>query len=194
VAITNGYATLSQIKTYLSTSSTNDDARLESAIEAASRSIDATCRRTFFSTTATKHFEAEASDYASLPDDLLSATAVSIDLGNRNYIVLPATDYEFEPNETPYTSIHTAPGGINSFPTGRRGMRIAGNWGFCTTGSHPDAINNACLILAVRYFKRRDAAFGVIGTPELGFTRILATDPEVKSLLMPYRKIGVYAC
>ena len=194
MAITNGYATLSQIKTYLSTSSTNDDARLENAIEAASRAIDAACRRVFFATSATRYFEAEASDYISLPDDLLSVTELAIDQGNRNYQALAASDYELEPGTAPYTSIHTAPGGIYSFPTGRRGIRINGSFGFCATGSHPDAINAACLILAVRYFKRRDAAFGVIGTPELGYTRILGKDPEVSALLMPFKRMAVYAC
>ena len=194
MAITNGYATLSQIKTYLSTSSTNDDARLENAIEAASRAIDAACRRTFFATSATRYFEAEATDYISLPDDLLSVTELAIDTGNRNYVALSASDYELEPGTAPYTSIHTAPGGTRYFPTGRRGIRINGSFGFCATGSHPDAINNACLILAVRYFKRRDAAFGVIGTPELGFTRIQSKDPEAASLIMPYRRMAVYAC
>jgi len=46
----------------------------------------------------------------------------------------------------------------------------------------------------VRFFKRRDAAFGVIGTPELGFSRVSSKDPEVNSLLTQYRKIAVYGC
>lgn len=191
MAIVNGYATLAEIKTYLSTASTNDDARLESAIESASRAIDATCRRQFFATTATRYFEAEESDYLSLPDDLLSVTELAIDLGNRNYVALAATDYELEPNTTPYTSIYISPTGAQSFPLGRRGVRIQGSFGYCATGSHPQAIKSACLILAVRYFKRRDAAFGVLGTPELGYTRITSKDPEVSALLSAYRRVEV---
>lgn len=194
VAIVNGYATLAEIKTYLSTTAATDDARLEAAIEAASRAIDATCRREFFATSATRYFEAEASDYISLADDLLSITQIAIDIGNRNYIALSPSDYELEPGDQPYTSIHTAPGGTQSFPTGRRGIRIQGSFGFCATGQHPQAIKAACLILAVRYFKRRDAVFGVIGTPELGYTRISAKDPEVAPLLRPYVRMDVYAC
>lgn len=190
MAITNGYATLSQIKTYLSTSSTNDDARLENAIESASRAIDAVCRRTFFATSAVKYFEAREAMYARLPDDLLSVTTFAYDSGDRNYVNFAMTDYELEPG-IPYTDAHIAPGSSKHFPLGRRGLRIDGSWGFCTTGAHPDAINGACLILAVRYFKRRDAAFGVLGTPELGFTRITARDPEVRQLLYPYIKVEV---
>lgn len=191
MAITNGYATLSQIKTYLSTSSTNDDARLENAIESASRAIDAVCRRTFFATSAVKYFEAREAMYARLPDDLLSVTTFAYDSGDRNYVNFAVSDYELEPLPGPYSEVHIAPGSDKSFPLGRRGLRIDGSWGYCATGSYPDAINGACLILAVRYFKRRDAAFGVLGTPELGFQRITSRDPEVKQLLYPYIKVDV---
>jgi uncharacterized phiE125 gp8 family phage protein len=192
MAITNGYATLSQIKTYLSTASTNDDARLENAIEAASRAIDAETRRVFFSTTATKYFQAESTEYLCLDDDLLSVTTLAVDDNYRNYRTLASTDFELE-TTSPFQEIYIAPASSASFPTSRRGVRIAGSWGYCATGSHPDAINNACLILAVRYFKRRDAAFGVIGTPELGYTRITAKDPEVRGLLGPYKSVHVNA-
>lgn len=191
MAIVNGYATLSEIKTYLSTTSTNDDSRLENSIEAASRAIDAICRRQFFSATSTKYFAADAHDFARLPDDLLSATEVAVDDGSRNYTALSASDYELEPTTTPYVEIYISPTVDKEFPTDRRGVKITGSWGYCTTGQHPVAIKNACLILAVRYFKRRDAAFGVLGTPELGFQRIMSKDPEVKNLLMPYVKMYI---
>lgn len=191
MSITNGYATLSQIKTYLSTTSTNDDARLENAIEAASRAIDGLCRRYFFLTADTRYYEAEASDYISIPDDIYNVTEISIDAGNRNYVALASSDYELEPGQPPYMSIHTAPGSAIAFPSGRRGIKIQGNFGYCATGQYPDAINNACLILAVRYFKRRDAAFGILGTPEIGFQRITPRDPEVRQLLYPYIRMAM---
>lgn len=194
MAITNGYATLSQLKTYLSTSTTNEDSRMESAIESASRAIDAECRRVFYSFSDVRYYQAEASDYIALPDDVLTITELACDRGNRNYVTLSVTDYELEPGHTPYTSIHQSPTSRQPFPTNRRGIRITGTFGHNTTGSYPDAINQACLILAVRFLKRRDAAFGVIGTPELGYTRIQAKDPEVRMLIQPYRRLDIYAC
>lgn len=194
MAITNGYATLQQIKTYLSTASTNDDARLELAIEAASRAIDNQTRRVFYSTTATRYFDTDEPDYLSLPDDLLSVTELAVDIGDRHYVALAPADYELEPGTAPYSSVYTSPSATLAFPRGRRGVRINGVWGYNVTGSHPQAINQACLILAVRFFKRRDAAFGVIGTPELGFTRVSSRDPEVNMLLAQYRKMAVYGC
>lgn len=190
MAITNGYATLSQIKTYLSTTSTNDDARLEQSIEAASRAIDAECRRVFYGATATRYFEAEAPNYLDLRDDLLSITELAIDKGMRLYDAVDPSTYELEPiNQPPYQRVYLSFSAQTPFPVNRRGIRINGLWGYNSTGSHPDEINNACLILAVRYFKRRDAAFGVLGTPELGFTRISARDPEIRALLNPFRRV-----
>ena len=194
MAIVNGYATLAQIKAYLSTASTNDDSRLELAIEAASRAIDNFTRRVFFSTSAIRFFEAEEPDYLSLPDDLLSVTEIAVDTGDRQYVAFGPNDFELEPGTAPYSSVYTSHLATLNFPHGRRGVRINGSWGYNATGSHPQAINQACLILAVRFFKRRDAAFGVIGTPELGFSRVSSKDPEVNSLLTQYRKIAVYGC
>lgn len=194
MAITNGYATLAQIKTYLSTSSTNDDARLELSIEAASRAIDAECRRVFYSTIATRYFTAESSDFCNLDDDLISVTEIAVDVGQRSYTALSASEYELEPiNSPPYQRVFLSYQATHIFNTDRRGIKITGSWGYNATGSYPQGINTACLILAVRYFKRRDAAFGVLGTPELGFQRITAKDPEVRSLLNPFRRVSLDA-
>lgn len=190
MAIVNGYATLSEVKTWLGINGTTDDARLESAIEAASRAIDMECSRQFFATTATRYFIATAPLRVDLNDDLLSVTSISTDTtGLRNYSALLVTDYELEPEAAPYRQIYIAPGSTRSFPIDeRRGVQVVGSWGYNATGSHPQAINRACLLLATRYFKRKDAPFGVLGTPELGFMRVTGKDPEVRALLQPYRR------
>lgn len=193
MAIVNGYATLAELKTYLSVTANTEDSRLESAIEAASRAIDTECRRVFYGTTEVRYVEADTSEYIAFPDDLLSVTEVAIDLGNRNYSALSASDYELEPS-IPYQAVYQSPTSTRPFPYGRRGVRITGVWGYSATGSHPDAIRKACLILATRYYKRKDAAFGVIGTPELGYTRINAKDPEVRGLLSTYRRLDILGC
>jgi hypothetical protein len=194
VAITNGYATLAEIKTHLTISGSTDDDRLEAAVEQASRAIDAECRRVFYATTATRYFQAEAPDLLILGDDLLTVTTLKTDQdGDRTYETTWATtDYDLTPdNASPKSAIHLAPQGRYSFPTHRKGVEIAGSWGYNATGSYPDAISHACVILAARYFKRKDAPFGVLGTPELGFQRIPRTDTEVKQLLAPYRRLEV---
>ena len=190
MAITNGYTTLSDLKTYLGISGSTDDTRLELAIEAASRAIDMECSRQFFATSAARYYQATAPLRVDLDDDLHAVTSISTDTtGLRAYSALAVSDYELEPTEAPYRQIYIAPGSTRSFPVGeRRGVQVIGSWGYCATGSQPQAITRACLILATRYFKRKDAAFGVLGTPELGFMRVTSKDPEVRALLQPYRR------
>lgn len=192
MTISNGYATLSELKAFLGISASADDARLESAIEAASRAIDTECSRQFYAASTTLYFQANDPMRLDLNIDLLSVTTISIDqTGRRDYTALDVSAYELDPEAAPYRTVWIAPGASASFPPGRRGVRIAGSWGYCATNSYPQAINKACLILATRYFKRKDAPFGVLGTPELGFTRITARDPEVRALLNPYRRYEV---
>lgn len=189
MAITNGYTTLNDLKTYLGITGATDDARLELAIEAASRAIDAECSRAFYATTATRYFAADDPERLDVNDDLLAVTSIAVDkTGRRDYETLAGTDYELEPDAAPYRSIFIAPGSTQTFPMFRRGVRVVASWGYCATGSQPQAITRACMILATRYFKRKDAPFGVIGTPELGYLRVTARDPEIRALLNPYRR------
>lgn len=190
MAITNGYTSLSDLKTYLGITGTTDDARLELAVEAASRAIDAECSRQFFATSTTRYFQTDDPLRCDLNDDLHSVTSIAYDsTGRRDYIVLAGTAYELDPEAAPYRTIHIAPGANVAFPIEqRRGVRVIGAWGYCATGSQPQAITRACMILATRYFKRKDAPFGVVGTPELGYLRVTARDPEVRALLNPYRR------
>lgn len=194
MAITHGYASLAELKTYLGITALTDDARLELAIEAASRAIDAECSRQFYATTATRYFEADDPQRFTLDDDLHAVTSIAYDsTGRRDYVALAGADYELDPEAAPYRTVWIAPGSSVAFPMARRGVRVVGAWGYCATGSQPQAITRACLILATRYFKRKDAPFGVIGTPELGYLRVTARDPEVRALLQPYRRYEVGA-
>ena len=190
MAITNGYATLQELKTWLGISGSTDDTRLELAIEAASRAIDAECSRRFYSATATLYFQTDDPLRCDLNDDLLSVTSIAYDsTGRRDYVTLAGTDYELDPEVAPYRIVYIAPAANVFFPVDqRRGVRVVGSWGYNATGSQPQAVTRACLLLATRYFKRKDAPFGVVGTPELGFMRVTARDPEVRALLNPYRR------
>lgn len=190
MAITNGYATLAELKTYLGITGSTDDARLELAVEAASRAIDAECSRRFYPVTATRYFQTDDPLRCDLDDDLLAVTSIAYDsTGRRDYVALAGTDYEIDPETAPYRIIYIAPGSSVSFPPLlRRGVRVVGSWGYCLAGDQPQAITRACVILATRYFKRKDAPFGVVGTPDLGFLRVTARDPEVRALLNPYRR------
>ena len=49
MAITNGYCTLAELKTYLGLSGSGQDDNLENAVDSASREIDGICDRFFLS-------------------------------------------------------------------------------------------------------------------------------------------------
>jgi hypothetical protein len=52
----------------------------------------------------------------------------------------------------------------------------------------PAPVRQATLILAAKYWKRKDASFGVAGSAEFGSeVRILAGDLDAERLLAPYR-------
>lgn len=54
----------------------------------------------------------------------------------------------------------------------------------------PSGIRLACLLQAARWYKRRDAAFGVLGSPDMGNQiRLLARlDPDVAVLIGTYSR------
>lgn len=190
MAIVNGYGTLVELKARLGISDTTDDTVLEAVIEAASRAIDGETGRVFYATTATRYFTAE--EEIIFIDDLLSVTSIKLDLNSdRVYeTTLAATDYDLEPyNVTPYTRIQRAPMGVYYFPSQRKGVEIVGSWGYSATA--PDAINEACLLMAARLFKRKGAPFGVLMNTDLATIRITEVDPDVKLLIRPFIKITI---
>jgi hypothetical protein len=192
MAITNGYCTLAELRARLGITDASDladDSILEATIEAASRAIDSFTGRQFYATSATRYFSAEDADCLFIPD-LLTVTTLKTDGdGDRTFETTWATtDYDLLPfNDSPKTRIELAPNGNNTFPTHAKGVEIVGSWGYSSTT--PDMINEACLIQAARLYKRKDAPFGVLGTPETGVARIPRVDMDVMQLIEPFRRI-----
>ena len=198
MAIVNGYATLAELKARMGVpvSDTADDAIMESVIEAASRMTDKYCNRVFYSTAGQVRYFTPATEVLTFTDDLQSVSAVATDRNlDRTWSnVIPAADFELGPLNNlslgfPYTEIRMKPLAGESFDLGMEMVKVTGTWGFASV---PDAINEACLITAARYFKRKDAPFGVAGGGEVGQSVALrAVDPDASVLLAPYRKIGL---
>jgi hypothetical protein len=193
MAITNGYATLQELKLRLDITDSGADTVLEDVVEAASRTIDGWCSRTFYAETATRYLTAEMIDALFLPSDLIAVTTLKTDEdGDRVYeTTWDTSDYDLDPDGgPPYTAIYPTINGSYLFPTHRRGIQIAGSWGYAATV--PEAVREACLLQAARLFKRMDAPFGIAGSSDLGqLQAISAIDPDVKQLVMPYRKFAI---
>lgn len=200
--IVNGYATLSDVKAALRipTADTQDDSLLELSIEAASREIDGYCERVFTASTATRIYR--PTDVFTVDvDDLQSITTLKTDSdGDGTFETTWAvTDYQLNPLNglaggitTPYTQIKAV--GDYLFPiyeprnvnANEASVQIVGVWGW---PSVPVAVKQACILSAMRQFKRYDSPTGVMGFGDLGVMRVGRIDPDVEKLLMPFRRV-----
>lgn len=130
------YCDLTVLKAAMAITATDtaDDSRLLTALEDVSRFIDQHTQRHFFAKTETRYYSPTSGTILRLDSDLLSVTTLKADQdGDRTYEETWAvTDYDLTPdNEWPKTAIEVTPDGVYSFPTGgRRGVEIAGLWGF----------------------------------------------------------------
>lgn len=166
-----------------------DDGALESVIEAASRHIDALTGRQFYTSTSEARVFTADDNYVVFVDDLLSVDSLKTDDdGDRAYSTTwGMDDYDLCPANAaakglPYRWIETTPNSDYYFPMARRAVQVTGTWGYSSSVDH--RVKEACLLLAARVFKRKDAPFGSAGTPNLGDMRVLfADDTEVKGLL-----------
>lgn len=95
MAITQGYATLSEVKAWLKITSTDaaDDAVLEDAVEQASRAIDLCAGRQFFASTETRYFDVPSGRRLELDKPLLSVTTLT----NGNAVAIASTEYNLWP-------------------------------------------------------------------------------------------------
>lgn len=201
MAITNGYASLSDVKSALRipADDTVDDALIELSIESASRLIDGYTQRSFYSGgTATRYYRPEDSFRVEI-DDLQSLSQLQTSSNGTSFnITWASDDYQLEPlNQIaggvafPYTRIFAV--GSYLFPLWdprdpdayEATVKVTGVWGWDTV---PTAIKQATILMAMRQFKRYDSPLGVAGFGDLGAMRVSNIDPDVEALVMPFRK------
>jgi len=199
VAITNGYATLAEVKSALKIIDSLDDSLLEMAVESASRLIDNYAGRYFYNGgTATRDFAADDS-WVTVIDDLQSVTSISTtnQIGS-DYTTWDTTDYQLEPVNgvtdgltQPYTRIRAVNRYVFPFYNGQALVRVVGTWGWASV---PITIKQACIIQASRIFKRLDSPLGVAGFGDMGVVRVgTRLDPDVQHLVDPYRVMKNFA-
>jgi hypothetical protein len=197
--ITNGYATLTQVKAALRITDSVDDTLLEMAIESASRLIDGYTYRYFYNAgTAVRNFAAEDSYLVNI-DDLVSISELkTTDEIGSEYTTWNATDYQLQPVNgkqdglnIPYTSILAVDDKLFNTLGSQALVRITGVWGW---SSVPIAVTQATIIQSSRIYKRLDSPLGVAGFGDLGAIRVgRSLDPDVEQLVMPYRIMRTFA-
>lgn len=197
MAITNGYTSLQEVKDILrlGTAVSDDDALLERCVESASRHIERYCERTFTAGSATRVY-APYDSYLTEIDDVISVTSIKTSSSADGVFdtTWTATDYQLEPLNglaggvySPYTHIRAVGDYLFPSPYTEATVQVTGLFGWGT--AVPTDVRQACNLLAVREFKRYDSPLGVAGFGEIGVVRVSRTDPDIESLLAPFRKI-----
>jgi hypothetical protein len=198
MAITNGYATLAQVKSALRITDSVDDTLLEQAIESASRRIDGYCGRWFYKTQQTA-IKVYPFDYYNVPTQDIANTTVTVAVSTQGNGVYDqtwtqGTDYQLEPlnaslNSDPYNRI-VAIGG-KTFPIQVTPnvpyVQITAQWGWQNV---PIDVTQACVLLSIRQFARLNAALGIVGFNDMAI-QVKAVDPDVRDLLNQYRLMAV---
>lgn len=195
MAITNGYATLAEVKAALRITDTIDDALLDTAVESASRLVDGYAGRNFYSAgTAVRYFTPNTAIVTEI-DDLISISSLEVS-GNLNGTydqTWTSADYQLEPlngkvdglTGWPYTSIRAVGNYVFGINIGEASVKVTGVWGWSAI---PIAVKQATIIQASRIFKRLDSPLGVLSSPDLGYIRVgTRLDPDVQQLVEPYR-------
>ncbi len=162
--ITNGYCTLSEFKSFITSPGTAisadipDDSAIESIIESVSRYIDSETSRKFYARTAETRLQSLwDSRTLYLDDDLLSITAGG--LLNGDGTAVPTTEYKLLPlNGSPKYAIRMNPGSSYFWETDSDGdpvgaVSVTGSWGYSATA--PDDIRLACLNISKGVYNRR---------------------------------------
>jgi len=202
LAITNGYATLADVKAALRIIDTIDDTLLETAIESASRLIDGYCNRYFWQGSAgeVRYYYANDS-YITWIDDAVDITSldtcgnlyylynvhwngtVQAD-GSKDYEKLPVNGYA-NGSYSPYTAIRAV--GHYLFPIlGDNALvKVTGTFGWASV---PTPVKQATIIQASRIYKRLESPLGVAGISDIGIMRVgRGLDGDVQQLVEQYR-------
>jgi len=175
VSITNGYATLDDVKRELRLTTTSDDPRIERAIEASPRAIDNTTSRQFYVTTGPVVYRSWGATVW-FDDAQAPFTLVRESKDQTSWTTVPSTSYVSNPR-TPIRKLRKTTGDdwfefVEITPTG---------WGTATV---PTEIRQACIIQSVRLFKRSDPPEGVL-MGDFGSARRSRVDPDVLALIRP---------
>lgn len=195
MAITNGLTTLAEVKSILRITDSVDDSLLETCIESASRQIETHCERVFTSGTATRIYAPQDS-YITETDDIISITSIKTSSAADGVfdITWTASDYQLEPLnglsaglQAPYTRVRAVGDYLFTTSGGEATVQVVGVFGYGT--AVPTDVKQACNLMAIRQFKRYDSPLGVAGFGDIGVVRVSRVDPDIESLLSPYRRI-----
>jgi len=195
MAVTNGYISLSLLKSSLQIEDSLLDDFLELAIESASRQIDAACERTFYQVDGEARVFTPRDSFVCEIDDLRSLTSLktSSDADGSFDVTWEAKDLQLEPLngqasgvDTPFTRIRAVDEYLFTLDRLEATVQVTGDWGWPAI---PTQIQQACLILSARLFERRNSPLGIAGFSDVGAVFVSKFDSDIDKLLMPFKKV-----
>ena len=203
--MSHAYRSVAELNGWMGLSGSGQDTNLGYALDAATAAIDAYAGRQFDidGAVVTRLYDCEYMDYAEV-DDIATSTGLIVKTlnadGSVNETLTLNTDYYLAPYNAdkvepvmPFTKIIMAiekSGKV--LPTEhRQGLSVTAKFGFSAV---PDAIVQATLIQASRFFQRKNSPMGFSGNPETGQAPIIFLSelaPDVKNLIKGFKKTTV---
>lgn len=198
----NEYAGLAELKSFVSISDAGDDTVLTLALESAARMIDEYCGRRFYlDGSATARFFTPQSIWYVDVDDIGDTSGLIVqtdesDDGVFENTLASGTDFNLwpynaavAPQPMPYSRLELRPTTSRRLPYWPKSVKVTAKWGWPAV---PPDVKYANLVQAASLWKRKDAPFGIVGSPDLGVAirRIARLDADVETLLAPLRKVG----
>lgn len=196
----NEYVTSGELKATLSlTGETFADADIAVAVESASRAVDDLCGRRFYKdASAVARYYTPPSPRVLVIDDMVTLTSVKLDTdGDGTFGTTWTSGTEFVPlplnaaaDGKPYTRLEVRAHSSAYFRQGYdKSVEVTAIFGWDAV---PPAVENATSILATILLKRmREAPFGVVALGVDTAARLASSDPHVRMLLDPYRRLAV---
>lgn len=185
------YATTDEVELMLGIPGNDDGDRylIDRSVTAASRMVDAYTRRQFGQeeTASTRYYPIHGCTVA-VDDFAVAPVAVSVERGTTTTPLTPVTDYRQQSRNAPahsrpwtYVELEAHHSAVGAY------LVLEARFGWAAV---PETVKQATQIQALRLFKRKDAAFGIAGSPDMGSElRLLSRlDPDVEALLRPLRR------
>lgn len=197
MTITNGYCTVAQLREWMNLEDSADENNLEASIESASRAIDVYCDRRFYlDANASARVYHITDAWLVDVDDFYTTTGLVVASGTAgSYGTTWSSDnYQLEPLNGigpggitfPYSRIRAVGGWFPCSTDGRPTLQVTAKWGWAAV---PDAVYQACMLMAARIFRRRQTPEGFAAGEAFGAIRISSkVDPDAAMLLNPYRR------
>lgn len=189
------YVTADDLAVYERIPDDVDDAQLALAVAAAARAVDNTTGRQFGKTDAleTRRYRARpdfTTGYWTVDiDDVHAAAGLVVTIGGVAVTTYDLAPWNAAPRGRPWTQIEFT-ADSQALPSAHpyRVDVASQNFGWAAI---PDAVKEATLLQAARFATRRQAPFGIAGSPDAGSEmRLLAkVDPDVAVALMDYRRM-----